>query len=70
MAVASVSTITAASPSSWQDAAERGLERARQTLRGITGLERVGERARVEEGRVSECLVALQVIFVLERARE
>jgi hypothetical protein len=70
MAVASVSTITAASPSSWQDAAERGLERARQTLRGITGLKVVEERARVEDGRVSEYLVTLQVIFVLEDAQE
>ncbi len=70
MAVASVSTITAASPSSWQDAAERGLERARQTLRGITGLKVVEERAWVEDGRVSEYLVTLQVIFVLEDAQE
>ena len=68
MAVASVSTITAASPDGWQDAAERGLERARQTLRGITGLKVVEERARVEDGRVSEYLVTLQVIFVLEDA--
>ena len=37
MAIASVSTITSASPNSWQEAAELGLERARQTLRGITG---------------------------------
>ncbi len=70
MAVASDSTITAASPSSWQDVAERGLERARQTLRGITGLKVVEERARVEDGRVSEYLVTLQVIFVLEDAQE
>ena len=39
MAVASVSTITAASPVGWQDATLRGLERARKTLRHITGLQ-------------------------------
>lgn len=66
MAIASVSTITSSSPESWQHAAELGLERARQTLRGITGMEVVGERARIEDGRIVEFLVTLQVIFVLE----
>lgn len=66
MAVASVSTITAASPVSWQDAVERGFERAHKTLRNITGLQVVEEKARVEDGKISEYLVTLQVIFVLE----
>ena len=66
MAVASVSTITAASPVSWQDAVERGFERAHKTLRNITGLQVLEEKARVEEGKISEYLVTLQVIFVLE----
>ena len=38
MAIASVSTITSASPNSGQEAAELGLARPRQTLRGITGI--------------------------------
>ncbi len=66
MAVASVSTITAASPVGWQDALERGLARARRTLRNITGLRVLEEKARVEDGRITEYLVTLQVIFVLE----
>ena len=66
MAVASVSTITAASPTSWQDAIERGFERARKTLRNITGLQVVEEKARVEDGKITEYLVTLRVIFVLE----
>ena len=66
MAVASVSTITAASPKSWQDAIEKGFERARKTLRGITGLQVVEEKARVEDGVITEYLVTLRVIFVLE----
>jgi flavin-binding protein dodecin len=66
MAVASVSTITAASPVSWQDAVERGFERAHKTLRNITGLQVLEEKARVEDGKISEYLVTLQVIFVLE----
>jgi flavin-binding protein dodecin len=70
MAVASVSTITSASPTSWQDAIERGFERASKTLRNITGLQVVAEKARVEDGRITEYLVTMQVIFVLEDARE
>lgn len=66
MAVASVSTITAASPVSWQDAIEKGFERARKTLRHITGMKVLEEKARVEDGEISEFLVTLQVIFVLE----
>ncbi len=66
MAVASVSTITSASPESWQHAVEQGLARARQTLRGITGIKVIDERARVDDGEIVEFLVTLQVIFLLE----
>jgi len=66
MAVASVSTITSASPVSWQDALIRGFERAKKTLRQITGLKVLEEKARVEDGKIVEYLVTLQVIFVLE----
>ncbi|MBB83758.1 MAG: hypothetical protein CL931_08110 [Deltaproteobacteria bacterium] len=66
MAIASVSTITSASPNSWQEAAELGLERARQTLRGITGMKIVEEKAMVEDGEIVEYRVTLQVIFLLE----
>jgi len=66
MAVTSVSTITSASPVSWQDALIRGFERAKKTLRQITGLKVLEEKARVEDGKIVEYLVTLQVIFVLE----
>jgi flavin-binding protein dodecin len=66
MSVASVSTITAASPYGFQDALERGLERANKTLRGITSIEIVSERARVENGNITEYVVELKIIFVLE----
>lgn len=68
MAIASVSTITSASPTSWQEAAELGLERASKTLRGIIGIKVVEEKARVEDGEIVEFLVTLQVIFLLEES--
>lgn len=66
MAIASISTITSASPEGWQHATELGLERARQTLRGITGIKVIDEKAKVENGRITEFLVTLQVIFLLD----
>jgi flavin-binding protein dodecin len=66
MAIASVSTITAGSPIGWQDAIQRGFERARKTLRNITGLQVVEEKARVEDGKITEFLVTLRVIFILD----
>ena len=68
MAVASVSTIASASPLSWQDAVERGFDRARRTLRNITGIKVVEEKARVEDGEITEYIVLLQVIFILEES--
>ncbi len=70
MAIASVSTITSASPDGWQEAAELGFERARRTLRGITGMKIIEEKARVEDGEIVEFLVTLQVIFLLEEEGE
>ncbi len=70
MSIASVSTITAGSPLSWQDATERGLERARKTLRHITGMEVVEERARVVDGDIVEFQVTLRVVFELEENGE
>ncbi len=68
MAIASVSMITASSPLGWQDALDRGFDRASQTLRNITSLEVVEERARVEDGKVTEYLVTMKVVFTLEGA--
>lgn len=68
MAIASVSTITSASPNSWQEAAELGFQRASKTLRGITGIKVIEEKARVEDGEIVEFLVTLQVIFLLEES--
>jgi flavin-binding protein dodecin len=54
MAVASVSKITAASPTSFQAAVQEGLERANRTLRGITGLHVIEEKASVKNGKIDE----------------
>lgn len=54
MAVARVTTITAASAESFDAAVREGLERAGRTLRGITGLHVVEQKAKVEDGKIAE----------------
>jgi dodecin len=66
MAVASVSKITAASPTSFDAAVQEGLARANKTLRGITGLHVIEEKASVRDGRIDEYRVTMEVTFILE----
>jgi len=64
--VARVTEIVAASPKSFEDAVAVGFKRASKTLRGITGLRVNDHRCRVEDGKIVEYRVTLEVIFVLE----
>jgi hypothetical protein len=66
MAVARVTKITASSTKGFEDATNQGLERAATTLRGITGLEVVAQKAKVVNGKISEYRVTMEVTFVLE----
>lgn len=66
MAVARVTKITASSPTSFHDALNGGLERAAKTLHGITGLEVVSQKAKVEDGHILEYRTTIEVTFVLD----
>lgn len=66
MAVASVSKITASSTESFDSAVREGLARASKTLRGITGLHIVEQKAAVSSGKISEYRVTMEVTFILE----
>jgi hypothetical protein len=66
MAVASVSKITAASTKSFDDAVKEGLARASKTLRGITGLHVVEQKASVSKGKIAEYRVTMEITFILE----
>jgi dodecin len=66
MAVASVSKITAASPTSFDAAVQEGLSRANKTLRGITGLHVIEQKASVMNGRIDEFRVNMEVTFILD----
>jgi flavin-binding protein dodecin len=64
--VARVTDIIAGSPKGFEDAIKVGFARATKTLRGITGLRVVEMRVAVENSKIMEYRVRLEIIFVLE----
>jgi hypothetical protein len=66
MAVARVTEVIASSPDGFREAVEEGLGRAARTIRGITGLEVVGKRVKVERGLITEYRVDMKITFLLE----
>jgi dodecin len=65
--IARVTEIIAGSPTGFEDAIRAGFRRANKTLRGITGMRIVDMRVAVENGRIKEYRVRMEVIFVLEK---
>ena len=66
MAVARVTEVIASSADGFREAVEEGLGRAAKTLRGITGLEVVGKRVKVESGLIVEYRVDMKITFLLD----
>jgi hypothetical protein len=66
MAVARVTKITASSPKGFQEAVAEGLLRATKSLRGVTGFEVSSLKGKVEDGKITEYRVTLEVTFILE----
>ncbi len=64
--VARVTEIIAVSPKGFDDAVKVGFARATKTLRGITGLRILEFRVAVENSKIAEYRVRMEVIFVLE----
>jgi dodecin len=64
--VARVTTITARSESSFEDAIRVGIDRANQTLRNLTGAWVKEQEVKIENGTITEWEVVLEVTFVLD----
>lgn len=64
--IARVTEIIAGSPKGFDEAVKTGFARATKTLRGITGLRVVDFRVAVENSKITEYRVRMEVIFVLE----
>jgi len=61
--VSKVSEIIGSSPTSFEAAAESVLVRANRTLRGITGIEVVGKKLKIEANAITEYRVRLRLSF-------
>ncbi len=66
MAVARVTELVASSDKSFEDAIKAGVDRAAKTLRGITGIEIVRQKIKVEKNKIKEYRVHMNVTFILE----
>jgi hypothetical protein len=66
MAVARVTEVTASSKKGWDYCAKEAISRAGKSLRGITGLEVVSMKAKVDGGKIIEYRLTCKITFVLE----
>jgi flavin-binding protein dodecin len=64
--VARVTEISARSPVSFEEAIKSGIERATETLRGVTTAWVKEQKVKVDDGAVVEYQVNLLITFVLE----
>ena len=63
MWVTKISEIIGSSPTSFEDAAQTVLARANRTLRGITGIEVVDKRIKIENDQIAEYRIRLRLSF-------
>ena len=66
MAVARVTKVIGSSPKGWQDAVQAAVKRANKTLRNLTGIHVLEQKAHVEKGKITEYRATIEVTFVLE----
>lgn len=66
MSIARVTEISSTSPTSFEDAVQKGIERASKTLRGVRSAWVKEQQVRVEDGKIVEYQVNLMVTFVLD----
>ncbi len=67
MSVAKVIEITAASDESFEDAIEKGIAKASETVHGIKGAWISEQKVRIgDDGKISEYRVYMRVTFLLD----
>ncbi len=64
--VARITTITARSEKSFEDAVHVGIDRANSTLRGVSGAWVKEQKVAIEGGKVTAYQVTMEVTFVLD----
>jgi len=65
MTVAKVTEITATSTKGFEDAIAKGIKRANETLKNVTGAWIADQEVVVEKGKVTSYKVRMKITFVL-----
>lgn len=65
MSVAKNIEITSTSPSSFEDAIEKGIARASRTIKNVSGAWIKDQKINISDGRATEYQVAMIITFVL-----
>jgi flavin-binding protein dodecin len=66
MAVAKITEISASSKKSFEDAIQKGIDRAAKTLDKVSGAWIKGQKVVVDNGQIVEYRVIMKVSFVLK----
>lgn len=66
MSIARITEISSESTKSFEDAIEKGIERADKTLNGITGAWVQDQQVTVKNGKVKDYRVKMKITFVLQ----
>jgi dodecin len=70
MSVAKNIEITSTSPSSFEDAIEKGIARATKTMKNVRGAWIKDQKINIKDGKATEYQVSMIVTFVLEDSSE
>ncbi len=63
MWVSKVNELIGSSSEGFEQAAKEVITRANRTLRGITGIEVIEKRVKIQEGKIAEYRVRLRLVF-------
>ena len=66
MSIARVTELSATSEVSFEDAIQKGVKRATETLRGVSGAWIKEQKVVITDGRISHYRVNMNVTFVLD----
>ena len=66
MPVLKVIELVGTSPHSWEEATKSAVDKAAETLRGITGANVMRQNVVVKDGKITEYRVDVKVAFIVE----
>ncbi len=66
MSIARITEITAASPTSFEDAVQEGVTRANKTLKNVKSAWVKDQQVAIEDGKVTAYRVTMKITFILE----